>query len=119
MDNNTGPSAGNVKIRVVHTAPFRNVLANTAVSVRTKAGAFVNRLGSVQLAQDSGFFEVAAGTNDLKISTRDGTTPLIYPDPFALPAKTVVSRFAVIDGSNQSLGITAVFGVGTIVSLPL
>ncbi len=119
VDNNTAPSAGNVKIRVVHAAPFSNVLANTAVSVRTEAGAIVNGLASVQFAQDSGFFEVPAGTYDLKISTPDGATTLINPAPVALPAGTIVSLFAVGDGSNQSLGITAVFGDGTSAALPL
>ena len=66
VENNTAPCAGNVKIRVVHAAPFSNVLANNAVSVRTEAGA-VNGLPSVQFAQDSGFFGVPAGTDDPKI----------------------------------------------------
>lgn len=119
VDDNSAPTAGNVKIRVVHAAPFSNVLANTAVSVRTEAGAIVNGLGSVQFAQESGFFEVPAGTYDLKIATPDGATTLINPAPVSLPAGTIVSLFAVGDGSNQPLGITAVFGDGTSASLPL
>ena len=119
VDDNSAPAAGNVKIRVVHAAPFSNVLANTAVSVRTEAGAIVNGLGSVQFAQESGFFEVPAGTYDLKIATPDGATTLINPAAVALPAGTIVSLFAVGDGSNQPLGITAVFSDGTSASLPL
>ncbi len=119
VDDNTAPSAGNVKIRVVHAAPFSNVLADTAVSVRTEAGAVVNGLASVQFAQNSGFFEVPAGTYDLKIATPDGATTLINPAPVALPAGTIVSLFAVGDGTNQPLGVTAVFGDGTSTSLPL
>lgn len=119
VDDNTAPSAGNVKIRVVHAAPFSNVLANTAVSVRTEDGTIVNGLGSVQFAQDSGFFEVPAGTYDLKISTPDGGTTLINPAPVPLAAGTIVSLFAVGDGANQPLGITAVFGDGTSAALPL
>ena len=67
VDNNKAPSAGNVKIRVVHAAPFRNELANTAVSVRTEAGAIVNGLARVRSAQDSGFFGVLGGTDNPKI----------------------------------------------------
>ena len=119
VDDNGAPAPGNVKIRVVHAAPFSSVLADTAVSVRTEAGDIVNGLSSVQYAQNSGFFEVPAGTYDLKISTPDGATTLINPAPVALPAGAVVSLFAVGDGSNQPLGITAVFGDGTSASLPL
>lgn len=119
VDDNSAPTAGNVKVRVVHAAPFSNVLADTAVSVRTEEGAVVNGLGSVQFGQDSGFFELPADTYNLKISTPDGATTLINPAAVPLPAGAIVTLFAVGDGSNQPLGITAVFGDGTSAILPL
>lgn len=119
VDNNTAPSAGNVKLRVVHTAPFASSLPATAVSVRTEAGDVVNGLSNVQYGQSSGYFEVPAGTYDLKISTPDGATTLINPEPVALAAGTVVTLFAVGDGSTLPLGITAVFGDGSFAALPL
>lgn len=119
VDDTTAPSAGNVKIRIVHAAPFSNVLADTAVSVSTEAGEFISGLASFRFAQNSGFFEAPAGTCDLKIATPDGATTLINPAPGALPAGTIVSLFAVGDRTNQPLAVTAVFGDSTSTSLPL
>lgn len=119
VDNNSPPAAGNVKLRIVHTAPFTSALPATAVSIRTESGDIVNGLSSVQYGQDSGYFEVPAGTYNLKVSTPDGTTTLINPGAVPLPAGTIVTVFAVGDGVNQPLGITAVFGDGTSAILPL
>ncbi|MEO8010096.1 MAG: DUF4397 domain-containing protein [Dokdonella sp.] len=119
VDNNTPPAAGNVKLRIAHTAPFAAALPDTAVSIRTESGDIVNGLASVQYGQDSGYFEVPAGTYDLKISTPDGVTTLINPAAVPLPAGAIVTVFAVGDGVNQPLGITAVFGDGTSAILPL
>lgn len=119
VDNNAAPAAGNVKLRIAHTAPFASALPDTAVSIRTEAGDIVNGLANVQYGQDSGYFEVPAGTYDLKISTPDGVTTLINPAAVPLPAGAVVTVFAVGDGVNQPLGITAVFGDGTSAILPL
>lgn len=118
-DNNSAPAAGNVKLRVVHTAPFAATLADTAVSIRTEDGTVVNGLSSVQYGQSSGYFEVPAGTYDLKIATPNGQTTLINPAPVALAAGAIVTLFAVGDGVLQPLGVTAVFGDGTSAALPL
>lgn len=119
VDDNSPPAAGNVKLRVVHAAPFAASLPATAVSVRTQDGAVVAGLSSVQFAQSSPYFEAPAGVFDLKISTPDGATTLIDPAPVTLAAGTVVTLFAVGDGALQPLGITAVFGDGTSAVLPL
>ena len=119
VDDNAAPAAGNVKLRVVHASPFAASLPATAVSIRTEDGTIVNGLSSVEFGQSSGYFEVPAGTYDLKISTPDGQTTLITPAPVALPAGTIVTLFAVGDGSNLPLGVTAVFGDGSSAALPL
>ena len=113
IDDLTPPATGNVKIRVVHAAPFAASLPDTAVSVRTQGGDVVGGLNSVEFGQDSGFLEVPAGQYDFLIATPDGSTPLIDPVPVSLPGGTIVTLYAVGDGSNQPLGITAVFGDGT------
>jgi hypothetical protein len=119
VDDNAPPAAGNVKLRVVHAAPFAQNLADTAVSVRTEAGDVVAGLSNVAFGQASGYFELPAGTYDLKIATPDGATKLIDPAPVTLAAGTVATLFAVGDGSTLPLGITAVFGDGSSAPLQL
>ncbi|HEY6879229.1 MAG TPA: DUF4397 domain-containing protein, partial [Polyangiales bacterium] len=119
VDDNAPPATGNVKLRVVHAAPFSASLPATAVSIRTQAGDVVNGLSGVEFGQASGYFELPAGTYDLKISTPDGATTLIDPAPVTLAAGTIATLFAVGDGVNQPLGVTAVFGDGTSAILPL
>ncbi|HEU4665215.1 MAG TPA: DUF4397 domain-containing protein [Dokdonella sp.] len=113
VDDNAAPAPGNVKLRVVHAAPFASSLPATAVSIRTQDGTVVAGLSSVQFGQASGYFEIPAGTVDLEIDTPDGATRLIDPAPVTLAAGTVATLFAVGDGSQQPLGVTAVFGDGT------
>ncbi|HEY6893306.1 MAG TPA: DUF4397 domain-containing protein [Rhodanobacteraceae bacterium] len=119
VDDNSPPSAGNVRLRIVHAAPFAASLPATAVSIRTQAGDIVNGLANVEFGQNSGYFELPAGTYDLKIATPDGATTLIDPAPVTLAAGTIATLFAVGDGSNQALGVTAVFGDGSSAILPL
>lgn len=120
VDDQTAPAAGNVRIRIVHAAPFADTPVGTEVSVRLQDGTLVDPgLTNVQYTQDSGFLELPAGTYDLKISTPDGSTTLIDPLPVDLPDGVIVTVFAVGDGVNQPLGITAVFGDGSFAPLAI
>lgn len=111
VDDNTAPMMGNVAVRVAHTAPFAMDLAATEVSIRTDKGDVVNGLQGVPYKVDSGFFELPAGTYDLKVASNDGSVNYIDPDPAALPAGANVTLYAIGDGINQPLGILA-FPVG-------
>lgn len=110
-DNMAAPDTGNLNLRVVHAAPFAADLEATEVSVRTAGGAVVNGLVGVPYGVDSGFFQVPAGTYDLKVASNDGSVNYIDPLPAELPAGADVTLFAVGDGINQPLGIIA-FPVG-------
>lgn len=107
VDNNDAPAAGNVKLRVVHTAPFAADLTATEVSIRTAGGAVVGGLVGVPYKANSGYLEVPAGTYDLKVASNDGSVNYIDPLPAALPAGAILTLFAVGDGINQDLGILA------------
>ncbi len=124
VDDNTPPTLGSVRIRIVHAAPFAMDLAATAVSIRLDGedgavGEIVNGLASVEFGQESGFFELPAGTYDLQVASPDGTTVFIDLAPVELTAGAIVTVFAIGDGANQDLGITAFFSDGTVASLPL
>lgn len=119
VDDLTPPTPENVKLRVVHAAPFADTLAATEVSIRLQNGTVVNGLTNVPYKGDSGFFELPEGTYDLVVATPDGSANLIDPLPVTLNAGDIVTVFAVGDGANQPLGITAVFGDGSFASLPL
>ncbi len=107
----SGPAAGNVWVRVAHTAPFAADLAATEVSVRTAGGDLVNGLQGVPYKVDSGFFEIPAGEYDLKVASNDGSVNYIDPLPAMLPGGASVTLYAIGDGINQPLGILA-FPVG-------
>lgn len=111
VDDNTAPAAGNVAIRVSHTAPFAAALAATEVSIRTAGGAVVNNLVGVPYEVNSGFFEIPADTYDLKVASNDGSVNYIDPLPADLPAGANVTVYAIGDGINQPLGVLA-FPVG-------
>jgi hypothetical protein len=111
VDDVAAPMSGNLNIRVVHAAPFAADLAATEVSIRTAAGDVVNGLVGVPYDVDSGFFEVPAGTYDLKVASNDGSVNYIDPLPADLPAGADVTVIAIGDGINQPLGIIA-FPVG-------
>lgn len=111
LDNTDAPMNGNLNIRVVHAAPFATDLAATEVSIRTAGGDVVNGLVGVPYNVDSGFFEIPAGSYDLKVASNDGSVNYIDPLPADLPAGADVTVFAVGDGVNQPLGIIA-FPVG-------
>ena len=107
--------AGNLNIRIAHTAPFAMDLAATEVSIRTAGGDVVNGLVGVPYGVDSGFFQIPAGNYDLKVASNDGSVNYIDPLPVDLPEGADVTVFAVGDGINQPLGLIA-FPVG---ALPL
>jgi len=111
----SGPTAGNVWVRVAHTAPFAADLADTEVSIRTAGGDIVNGLQGVPYGVNSGFFAVPAGEYDLKVASNDGSVNYIDPLPAALPDGASITLYAIGDGINQPLGILA-FPVG---ELPL
>jgi len=111
VDDVEAPMDGNLNIRVVHAAPFAADLAATEVSIRTAGGDVVNGLVGVPYNADSGFFEIPAGTYDLKVASNDGVVNYIDPLPAELPAGADVTIFAIGDGVNQPLGIIA-FPVG-------
>jgi hypothetical protein len=115
VDDNTAPMMGNVAVRVAHTAPFASDLAATEVSVRTDGGDVVNGLVGVPYRVNSGFFEVPAGTYNLKIASNDGSVNYIDPDAAALPEGANVTLYAIGDGRNQPLGVLA-FPVGELMT---
>jgi hypothetical protein len=107
VDNVDAPADGNLNIRVVHAAPFAMDLAATEVSIRTAGGDIVNGLQGVPYNADSGFFQIAENTYDLKVASNDGYTNYIDPLPAPLPAGADITVFAVGDGVNQPLAIIA------------
>ena len=106
-DDNTAPAAGNVKVRVVHSAPFAATLEETEVSIRTASGDLVGGLQGVQYGVASGYLEIPAGNYDLKVASNNGQVNYIDPLPVDLPEGTVATLFAVGDTVNQDLAIVA------------
>jgi hypothetical protein len=111
VDNVDMPAEGNLNIRIVHAAPFAADLAATEVSIRTADGMVVNGLVGVPYGVNSGFFQIPAGTYDLKVASNDGSVNYIDILPAALPAGADVTVFAAGDGSNLDLAVFA-FPVG-------
>lgn len=107
VDDNRPPASGNLKLRVIHAAPFGADAAATAVSIRTDRGAVVGGLANVPFFAASGYLEIPAGNYDLKVATPDGSRNLIDLAPVDLPAGAVLSVLATGDGVNQPLGFTA------------
>ena len=106
-DDNTAPASGNVKIRVVHSAPFAPTLEGTEVSIRTAGGDLVAGLQGVPYGVSSGYLELPADTYDLKVASNNGQVNYIDPLPVELPAGTIATLFAVGDIVNQDLAIIA------------
>lgn len=107
QDDNSAPGAGNLKLRVIHAAPFASSAEATAVSIRTDRGDVVGGLSSVPFFAASEYLEIPAGNYDLKVATPDGARNLIDLVPVDLPAGAVLSVLATGDGVNQPLGFTA------------
>ncbi len=77
VDNVDMPTEGNLNLRIVHAAPFAADLAATEVSIRTAGGDVVNGLVGVPYDANSGFFQIPAGTYDLKVASNDGSVNYI------------------------------------------
>jgi len=107
VDDNTPPEAGNIKLRVVHAAPFADTLEGTNVSIRTAGGDVIGGLNSVPFKGSSQFLALPAATYDVKVSSPDGSANFIDPLPVALAEGAIVTVVATGDGTNQSLGIVA------------
>lgn len=108
VDDNSDPAAGNLKLRIVHAAPFGATEAETAVSVRLDDGTVIGGLASVPFFAASDYLELPAGTYDFKVATPSGNRNLIDAAPVALPAGAVITVVAVGDGINQPLGFVAI-----------
>lgn len=106
-DDNSAPAAGQVKVRVVHAAPFADTTDGTRVSIRTASGDVVGGLSDVPYPVASEYLQLPEGTYDLKVTSVDGSTNLIDPLPVDLSAGAILTLFAVGDGVNQPLGILA------------
>jgi len=106
-DDNSAPASGNVKVRVVHTAPFAASLEATEVSIRTAGGDLVVGPGIPYGVGTGGYLELPAGEYDLKVTSNNGQVNYIDPLPVTLPAGAVATLFAVGDIINQDLGIIA------------
>jgi len=107
VDDNTAPMAGNLKVRIVHAAPFAAELAATEVSIRTAGGDLVGGLEGVPYLGASGYLELPADTYHLKVASNDGKVNYIDISPVALPAGAILTVFAIGDGANQPLGVLA------------
>ena len=106
-DDNSAPSAGNVKVRIVHAAPFANTPEGTEVSIRTVGGNLVAGLEGVPYNAATGYLELPAGTYDLKVASNNGQVNYIDPLPVGLPAGAIATLFAVGDVVTQDLAIVA------------
>lgn len=107
VDDNSAPAAGNVKVRVVHAAPFGATPESTEVSIRTAGGDLVGGLTGVPYGVSSGYLELPEGTYDLKVASNNGQTNFIDPLPVALTSGTIATLFAVGDIITQDLSIVA------------
>ncbi len=107
VDDNSMPMNGNVKVRVVHTAPFGSTAESTEVSIRTAGGTLVGGLQGVPYGVSSTYLELPEGEYDLKVASNNGQTNYIDPLPVDLASGTIVTLFAVGDIVNQDLSIIA------------
>lgn len=105
-DDNTAPAAGNVKVRIVHAAPFAATPEATEVSIRTAGGDLVVGPG-VAYGAATGYLELPADTYDLKVTSNNGQVNYIDPLPVELTAGAIATLFAVGDIAMQDLGIIA------------
>lgn len=106
-DDNSAPADGNIKLRVVHAAPFA-AGDGTAVSIRDQNNAVVGGLASVPFGISSDFLEVPAGRYDLKVASPDGSTDFIDARPIDLPAGTIVTVVAQGGANSFPLGLSGI-----------
>ncbi len=101
VDDNTSPAEGNFKLRLGHLAPFAED-PDTTADVRLDDGTVI--LNDVDFSAVAPYLELPEGTYDLKITTPDGVTTLIDLAPVTLTEGTILSAFAVGNGTIQDLG---------------
>lgn len=106
-DDNSAPTAGNAKVRIGHLAPFAEDSAKTLADVRLQNGDLLPGFDDVPYDVVADYIELAAGEYDLKITSADGSTTLIDPVPVTFNAGDIVSVLAVVDGTDQPLGVFA------------
>ena len=106
-DDNTAPAMGNVKVRVVHAAPFGPTAESTEVSIRTAGGDLVAGLTGVPYGVSSDYLDLPEGTYDLKVASNNGQVNYIDPLPVELASGTIATLFAVGDIITQDLAIVA------------
>ena len=107
VDDNTAPAAGNVKVRIVHAAPFGMTPESTEVSIRTAGGDLVAGLQGVPYGAFTPDLELPEGEYDLKVASNNGQVNYIDPLPVTLTSGAVATLFAVGDIINQDLAIIA------------
>ena len=107
VDDNTMPAVGNVKVRVVHSAPFASTSEATEVSIRTAGGDLVAGLQGVPYGGFSEYLELPEGSYDLKVASNNGQVNYIDPLPVDLMSGDIVTLFAVGDIITQDLSIIA------------
>lgn len=107
VDDNAAAPAGQLKLRIVHAAPFADSLPATEVSVRTDDGDVLAGLERVPFNAASDVLTIPAGRYDLKVATPEGRVNLIDLAPVNLPAGASLTVFAVGDAVNQPLGFVA------------
>jgi hypothetical protein len=107
-DDNTAAADGNLRLRIVHAAPFSDTEESTAVSIRSDDGMLIGGLDNLSYGEFSDIMEVPAGTYNLKVSTPDGSTNLIDAAPVELMAGESVTIFAVGNSIGQPLALVAI-----------
>lgn len=118
VDDNQAPPAGQVKVRVVHAAPFANTLSATEVSIRDNANNVVGGLARVPFKVASGYLTLPAAVYDLKVATPNGATTLIDPKPAALAAGGIYTLVATGGANGFPTGVSAI-AAGAAPSNPL
>jgi hypothetical protein len=118
VDDNALPTSGFAKLRIVHTAPFTENIADTAVSIRTDDGDLVAGLSDVRFGDNSGYLELPVGLYDLNVATPDGLTRLIDLAPITLNDGDIFTVFAIGNGVDQELGFYAISADGSGLMLP-
>ncbi len=106
-DDNSAPADGNIKLRVVHAAPFA-AGDGTAVSVRDQNNAVVGGLASVPFGAFSDYLEVPAGRYDLKVASPDGSADFIDARPVRLDSGAIVTVVAQGGANGFPLGLSAI-----------
>ena len=102
-DNTDAPAEGNFKLRLGHFAPFAADLADTEVDIRYDNGDPLSE--NVEYGDVSDYFELAAGSHDLQVTTPGGDTVLIDFEPITFAAGEILSLYVVGNGSEQDLAV--------------